>query len=149
MPRYVKTAPNPAGHQRQAAAFDYLLAAFQASAGQPPAQRWPWLEAAHVVGLNRLALQWRAHWHMLAYARALGDGFEVRGQWARLGLTVLGHLVRRLPQGNTGRAIVPAFRSMVPGPLVRERITQAMAAVAPASAQPGAGVSVDSGPKHP
>ena len=41
---------------RQRAAFDYLLQQFAASAGQSAAQRWRYLEAAHVLGQNRLAL---------------------------------------------------------------------------------------------
>ena len=47
---------------RQRAAFDYLLQQFAASAGQSAAQRWRYLEAAHVLGQNRLALHLRAHW---------------------------------------------------------------------------------------
>lgn len=129
MTQYVKTPANPAGRERQRLAFEHLLAAFDASAHQPPLERWLYLEAAHVIGQNRLALHWRAHWRMLAFARQLRDGFETRGQWARLGLVPLGHLVRRMPQGNTGRAIVPAFRAMVPSAAVRERISQALAAV--------------------
>ncbi|GAB1386675.1 hypothetical protein MASR1M59_18230 [Melaminivora sp.] len=131
MTQYVKTAKNPQARQRQRAAFEHLLAAFAASQGQPPQQRWPWLEAAHVVGQNRLLLHWRAHWQMLRYAQQLNEAAEIRGQRARLLLTLLGHLVRRLPQGNTGRAHIPAFRTMVPSAAVRERITQAMQAVAP------------------
>ncbi len=138
MTRYVKTAPNHAGRERQRAAFEHLLAAYRAGEHEPERQRWHYLEAAHVIGQNRLSLHWRAHWHMLAYARRLGDRHEVRGQLARLALTPLGHLVRRLPQGNTGRASVPAFRAMVPGPAVRERIAQALAAVAPAGDAPSA-----------
>ncbi|WP_312304924.1 DUF3703 domain-containing protein [Pulveribacter sp.] len=124
-----------AGRQRQDAAYEHLLAAFAASSAEPPAQRWHYLEAAHVLGQNRFTLHWRAHWHMLRYARQLDDAFETRGQLARLALTVVGHVVRRLPQGNTGRAIVPALQSMVPSAPVRERIAQAMAAVAPQSAE--------------
>lgn len=135
MTRYVKAGGGAQGRARQAAAFEHLLAAFAASAHLPAPQRWHYLEAAHVIGQNRLALHWRAHWHMLAFARAQGDRAEVRGQLARLALTPLGHLVRRLPQGNTGRASVPAFRSMVPGPAVRECIGQALAAAPQAPAR--------------
>ena len=53
---------------RQRAAFDYLLQQFAASAGQSAAQRWRYLEAAHVLGQNRLALHLRAHWQMLRFA---------------------------------------------------------------------------------
>ena len=116
---------------RQRAAFDYLLQQFAASAGQSAAQRWRYLEAAHVLGQNRLGLHWRAHWQMLRFARQLGDAPEARGQWARLGLTLVGHLVRRLPQGNIGRASVPALRPMVPSVAVRACITEAMQATQP------------------
>ncbi len=139
MTRYVKTHANPAGRQRQTAAFEYLLDAFRSSALEPQQQRWQYLEAAHVIGQNRLLLHWRAHWHMLAFARELDDRFEARGQRMRLALTLAGHLVRRLPQGNTGRAVVPAFRTMVPAPAVRARIAQALAAVTPGAQPPEPG----------
>ena len=84
-----------------------------------------------MVGQNRLLLHWRAHWQMLRYAQELNEAAEVQGQRRLLLMTLFGHLVRRLPQGNTGRAHIPAFRTMVPSAAVRERITQAMQAVAP------------------
>lgn len=127
----------PHGLERQRAAFEYLLAAFRASTGERPGQRWHYLEAAHVLAQNRFVLHWRAHWHMLAFARTLGHAAEVRGQLAHLGMAVFGHVVRRLPQGNIGRAGVPALSTMVPGREVRACLSQAMAAVAPpADAQP-------------
>lgn len=138
MSQYVKTPANPAGRERQRLAFEHLMAAFEASAEQPPRERWLYLEAAHVIGQNRLALHWRAHRRMLAFAQQLKDEHEVQGQWRQLGYAVLGHVVRRIPQGNTGRAIVPAFRTMVPSAAVRERISQAMAAVAPGAPAPQA-----------
>ncbi|WP_313076139.1 DUF3703 domain-containing protein [Melaminivora sp.] len=131
MTKYVKTPANPAGRERQRQAFDHLMAAFEASAGRPPRERWLYLEAAHVIGQSRLALHWRAHRRMLAFARELRDEHEVQGQWRQLGYAVFGHVVRRIPQGNTGRALVPAFRTMVPSAAVRACITDAMAAVAP------------------
>lgn len=116
---------------RQRAAYDYLLQRWRTSVDAPTEQRWRYLEAAHVVGRNRLGLHWRAHWQMLRFARQLGDAPEARGQWARLGLTLVGHLVRRLPQGNIGRASVPALRPMVPSVAVRACITEAMQATQP------------------
>lgn len=116
---------------RQRAAYDYLLQRWRTSVDAPTEQRWRYLEAAHVVGQNRLGLHWRAHWQMLRFARQLGDAPEARGQWARLGLTLVGHLVRRLPQGNIGRASVPALRPMVPSVAVRACITEAMQATQP------------------
>ena len=114
----------------QDAAFAHLLLAFKASAGQAPAERWLHLEAAHVLGQNRLGLHWRSHWHMLRHALEQRDAREAAGQLLRLGLTPLGHLLRRLPLGNTGRASVPALQPMEPGPAVRARMAAALAAVA-------------------
>ncbi|PWW46485.1 uncharacterized protein DUF3703 [Melaminivora alkalimesophila] len=128
--------PNPAGLTRQRAAFEHLLAGFRASADRTPAERWSYLEAAHVLAQNRFVLHWRSHWHMLRFARELGHRAEARGQLARLGLTVFGHLVQRLPQGNTGRAHVPALQPMVPPAAVRARISEAMASVAPPANAP-------------
>ena len=113
---------------RQRAAFDYLLQQFAASAGQSAAQRWRYLEAAHVLGQNRLALHLRAHWQMLRFAQALGDKNEVWGQLRHLGMAPLGHLVRRMPYGNNGRAIMPALRPMVPNAALRACIAQALQA---------------------
>ena len=120
---------------RQRAAFDYLLQQFAASAGQSPAERWRYLEAAHVLGQNRLGLHLRAHWQMLRFAQALGDKFEVMGQLRHLCMAPVGHLVRRMPYGNNGRAIVPALRPMVPNALLRACIAQAMQASGAATAE--------------
>lgn len=111
----------------QARAFGHLLDAFAASGGQPPAQRWLWLEAAHVMGQTRLVLHWQAHRHMLAYARELGDRREIAGQWLRLALVPLGHLLQRLPIGNTGRASVHALRPMQPPAPVQRLVDAALA----------------------
>lgn len=143
MTKYAKTPANPAGRERQRQAFEHLMAAFEASADQPPRERWLYLEAAHVIGQNRLALHWRAHRRMLAFARQLQDEHEVQGQWRQLGYAVLGHVVRRIPQGNTGRAIVPAFRTMVPSAAVRQRISAAMAAVNPDTPSPSASAALE------
>lgn len=110
----------------QQRAFANLLDAFAASAGQPPAQRWLWLEAAHVVGQTRLLLHWQSHRHMLAYARVLGDRREIAGQWLRLALVPLGHLLQRLPLGNTGRTTVHALRPMQPPPQVQRLVDAAL-----------------------
>jgi hypothetical protein len=114
---------------RQRAAFDYLLQQFAASAGQSAAQRWRYLEAAHVLGQNRLALHLRAHWQMLRFAQALGDQHEARGQLSHLCMAPVGHMVRRMPYGNNGRAIVPALHPMVPSAVLRSCISEAMQAV--------------------
>ena len=110
----------------QTRAFDYLLRGFEASAGQNAAQRWLWLEAAHVVGQTTFGPHVRSHWHMLAYARQLGDRREIAGQWLRLALVPLGHLLQRLPLGNTGRATVSALQPMQPPPAVQALVDQAL-----------------------
>ncbi len=112
--------------QRQA--FAHLLARFDASAGQGPAERWPWLEAAHVLGQTTLGLHWQSHTAMLRYALQLRDAREALGQLLRLGLVPLGHLLQRLPLGNIGRAHVPALRPMEPGADITTRIHAALRA---------------------
>ena len=100
---------------RQRAAFDYLLQQFAASAGQSAAQRWRYLEAAHVLGQNRLALHLRAHWQMLRFAQELGDRQELTGQPfglfdytpVGLGIALVGFVFlslgwRLLPTGRRG-----------------------------------------------
>src|SRR3989344_3365131 len=66
------------------AAFNHLLASFARQPDAPPAQRWRWLEAAHVLGQTSLPLHWRSHTAMLRYALALGDAREATGQLLRL-----------------------------------------------------------------
>jgi hypothetical protein len=77
-----------------------------------PGQALTLLERAHVLGQRDFALHWRVHVLMLRAAVALGDAREVGGQVMRLALTPIGHLLGRLPRGNTGRANVSAFAPM-------------------------------------
>ncbi|KRC17043.1 hypothetical protein ASE28_05235 [Acidovorax sp. Root219] len=119
--------PQAPALQRQA--FDHLLARFDASAGEPPATRWPWLEAAHVLGQTRLGLHWRSHTAMLRYALQLRDGSEVLGQLLRLALVSLGHLLQRLPLGNIGRAHVSALSPMATSADTADRINAALRAM--------------------
>jgi hypothetical protein len=51
---------------------------------------------------------------MLALARGNRDWREVAGQVLRIALLPVGHLLRRIPRGNIGRAAVPATRVMQP-----------------------------------
>lgn len=130
--------PDPPAPTLQPQAFAHLLARFEASANEPPAARWPWLEAAHVLGQTALGLHWRSHTAMLRYALQLRDRREVAGQLLRLALVPLGHLLQRLPIGNIGRAHVPALRPMVPGADITVRIHEALRAVdTGAAARPG------------
>ncbi|MBS0493080.1 MAG: DUF3703 domain-containing protein [Proteobacteria bacterium] len=122
-------------HQR--AAYDHLLQQFAASTDKSPAERWRYLEAAHVVGQNRLGLHLRVHWLMLQFAKAQGNQFEANGQLRHLAMAPLGHLVRRMPYGNNGRAIVGPLQPMVPNAQLRACIAEAMQACgAPAPPSP-------------
>ena len=117
-------APSCAQHKRRA--FEHLLAGFAGQPEAPPAVRWRWLEAAHVLGQASLPLHWRSHCAMLRYALQLRDSHEAAGQMARLALVPLGHLLARLPAGNIGRAHVSAFRPMAPDPAVAALIERAL-----------------------
>lgn len=78
------------------------------------------LERAHVLGQIDIAPHLRVHWRMLQIGWALGDRREVIGQAMRIGLVPVGHLLGRLPIGNTGGANVGAFRPMaIPPELAR------------------------------
>lgn len=110
------------------AAFAHLLQGFQASKDQAPAQRWLLLEASHVLGQQLLGLHWRSHCWMLRHALQRRDGGEAAGQLLRLALVPAGHLLNRLPRGNTGRATVPATLPMDMPPAVSALIAEALRA---------------------
>ncbi|MCW5649076.1 MAG: DUF3703 domain-containing protein [Ramlibacter sp.] len=108
---------------------DLVRALIDAGAQAAPRQRWPWLEAAHVVGQASLPLHFRVHAAMLALAWQTRDVREVVGQLARLALLVPGHLLQRLPSGNPGRARVSAFAPMALETSTVQRIRAATAAL--------------------
>lgn len=54
----------------------------------------------------------RVHWQMLRVGWSAGDRREVAGQLMRIALVPVGHLMGRLPVGNTGGANVSAFKPM-------------------------------------
>ena len=121
------SAPQPAPDaQHRRAAFDHLLTSFARQPDAPPAQRWRWLEAAHVLGQTSLPLHWRSHTAMLRYALQLRDAREAAGQVLRLAL---------VPLGNIGRSHVSAFRPMVAAAAVTELIRQALQATATSGGQ--------------
>ena len=70
------------------------------------------LERAHVLGQPDFVPHVRVHWQMLRAGWSVGDRREVVGQLMRIALVPVGHLVGRLPVGNTGGANVSAFRPM-------------------------------------
>lgn len=113
------------------AAFAHLLQRFEAGHELAPARRWLLLEASHVLGQPLPGLHWRSHWWMLRHALRLRDAGEVAGQLLRLALTPLGHLLDRLPHGNTGRANVPATLPMDMPPAIAELIAEALRATGP------------------
>ncbi|WP_439569636.1 DUF3703 domain-containing protein [Sphingopyxis sp.] len=73
---------------------------------------WRALERAHIVAQPFFGPHWASHWQMAGFALALQDWREVAGQLFRLALVPLGSLTSRLPEGNTGRARVSAFKPM-------------------------------------
>lgn len=74
------------------------------------------LERAHVLGQLDFVPHVRVHWQMLRAGWAAGDLHEVTGQLMRIALVPVGHLLGRLPVGNTGGANVSAFKPMAIAP---------------------------------
>ena len=70
------------------------------------------LERAHVLGQREFGPHLRVHLRMLSIAMSMRDWREVRGQVLRIALVPIGHLLARLPRGNTGAANVSAFAPM-------------------------------------
>jgi hypothetical protein len=70
------------------------------------------LERAHVLGQLDIVPHLRVHWQMLRVGWSAGDRREVAGQVIRIALVPVGHLIGRLPVGNTGGANVSAFKPM-------------------------------------
>jgi hypothetical protein len=96
--------------------FERLHRAYRRIDRSDPAQAWHLLEALHVLGQTRLVSHARTHGLMLALAWRTRNLTEVNGQLLRLLLVPLGHLLGRLPLGNTGRSHVGAFRPMQVAP---------------------------------
>lgn len=113
--------------------FMQLVRSFHATASAESAGRWAYLEAAHVLGQQDLALHWTSHAAMLRFALQTGDLGEAAGQLLRLALVPLGHLLQRLPAGNPGRAHVSAFAPMPVDARLSELIRHAAAATQPPS----------------
>ncbi|MBA3592212.1 MAG: DUF3703 domain-containing protein [Polaromonas sp.] len=109
--------------------FRQLMHSFNTATPANIATRWAWLEAAHVLGQQNFALHWASHTAMLRFALQTRDLGEVAGQLFRLALVPLGHLMQRLPAGNSGRATVSAFAAMPLDRHLSELIRQAAAAI--------------------
>lgn len=93
-----------ANEKRQAAASAYRDGALDLAFRQ--------LEEAHVLGQRYLPSHWCSHAWMLRVGIARRDMREVAGQLARMVITPFGHLLGRLPIGNTGGANVSPFVRM-------------------------------------
>ena len=96
-----------------------------AAVPEPDGQRWLLLEAAHIVGQTRFFPHLQVHCLMLSLAWEKRIPKEVLGQLFRIALVPLGHLFRRLPIGNSGRADISAFRAMEPSTEVLQVIAAA------------------------
>ncbi len=82
------------------------------------------LERAHVLGQLDFVPHLRVHWQMLRVGWSAGDWREVIGQVLRIALVPIGHLVGRLPMGNTGGANVSAFKPMAIPPELKRLIEE-------------------------
>lgn len=90
------------------------------------------LKRAHVLGQLDFVPHLRVHWQMLRVGWAVSDWREVTGQLTRLALVPVGHLVGRLPVGNTGGANVSAFKSMPISPELEQLLKLSGPAGSPA-----------------
>ena len=73
---------------------------------------WTLLESAHVLSQPWARPHVRVHAAMLVLGWRTRDRAEIRGQILRLVVAGPGSLTGRYPEGNTGRADVPATRPM-------------------------------------
>lgn len=107
--------------------YQRLIARYQDTAREETGQRWQLLEAAHIVGQKRFGPHLEVHFLMLSLAWEQRQPKEVLGQLFRIALVPLGHLFKRLPLGNPGRANVSAFKPMQPTTEILEVIAESRA----------------------
>jgi hypothetical protein len=88
-----------------------LLNARQALGAKSPPQAYPWLERAHILAQKSPLLHSYSHWLMLQAGWMERDYREMLGQVPRILAALLFSKVW-VPEGNTGRARVSAFRPM-------------------------------------
>ena len=98
MTMHTDTEASPTAQARRNAVHTALIR--RARASSEPEAAWLYLEAAHVVGQQRLWPHTLTHAHMLRLALRTGDAGETLGQVMRLALVPLGHLSGRLPLGH-------------------------------------------------
>lgn len=104
--------------------YDNLILRFRRTPADQLPQRWRLLEAAHVVGQTRLGPHLQVHGLMLALAWETRTAKEMLGQLFRIALVPLGHLLGRLPLGNSGRAHISAFQPMQPSTEILQTIAE-------------------------
>jgi len=90
---------------------DLASARAAARAGDPTAA-WELLEEAHVLSQPWALPHVKVHAAMLALGWRTHDRREVLGQLLRIVVAGPGSLAGRYPEGNTGRASVPATQPM-------------------------------------
>ena len=90
---------------------DMASARAEARAGDEAAA-WALLEQAHVLSQPWAWPHIKVHGAMLALGWRTRDSHEVRGQLLRIVVAGPGSLTGRYPEGNTGRASVPATQPM-------------------------------------
>jgi hypothetical protein len=73
---------------------------------------WAHLERAHILSQPFAWLHVVTHFEMLKVAFETRDGKEIRGQALRLVVAAPGSLLRKYPEGNTGRSHVSMFQPM-------------------------------------
>lgn len=89
------------------------------------AEAWAALERAHILSQPDAWLHTRVHLDMLAYAVALKDWPEFRGQIARIAVAGIGSRLGRAPIGNTGRSDVPILQPMSVAPDLAAKLAEA------------------------
>ncbi len=70
------------------------------------------LGRAHIVSQNKVSFHLYVHYLMLQYAFLRHDLREILGQVLRLIVTIPGHLLGRVPAGNTGWSTVGLIQKM-------------------------------------
>ena len=83
------------------------------------------------MGQTRFGPHLQVHCLMLSLAWEKRMLREVLGQLFRIALVPLGHLLKCLPSGNSGRADISAFRAMETSTEVRQVIAEAKVAKFP------------------
>lgn len=103
--------------------FEQQLPTASAAANQEAL--WDLLCAAHIAAQYVFALHLQSHLAMLNFAWHHRQWAEVFGQSMRLALVPVGHLLQRLPAGNSGRSDISAFKPMDVPPHLARLIEQA------------------------